>query len=80
MGAGTHTTTLDKLRRGQSGVVRAVRGSGGTLQRLQEMGVIEGAQVEVIRFAPLGDPMEIRVQGYHLLTRKSEAALVDVEA
>ena len=43
------------------------------------MGVFEGSEIEVIRFAPMGDPMEILVQGYHLSLRKNEAALVEVE-
>lgn len=69
---------LSELRPGQSGTVTAVRGTGGIHQRLQEMGVIEGTPIEVIRFAPLGDPMQVYVNGYHLLLRKSEAALVDI--
>ncbi|GMU93519.1 MAG: hypothetical protein AMXMBFR4_25770 [Candidatus Hydrogenedentota bacterium] len=58
----------------------ALRGDGAIHQRLQEMGVIEGAQVELVRLAPLGDPIEIRVQGYHLSLRKSEAALVELDS
>jgi len=59
--------------------VTALLGSGPLHQRLLEMGLFEGTDVEVVRFAPLGDPMEILVQGYHLSLRKSEAALVEVE-
>jgi Fe2+ transport system protein FeoA len=44
-----------------------------------EMGLIEGSAVEVVRLAPLGDPMELALHGYHLSLRKSEAALVEVE-
>ena len=54
-------------------------GEGAIYQRLLEMGVIQGATVEVIRLAPLGDPVEIVVQGYHLLLRKAEAALIELE-
>ena len=43
-------------------------------QRLLEMGLTAGAEFEVVRFAPLGDPMEIKVRGYHLSLRKNEAA------
>lgn len=43
------------------------------------MGLFEGTEVEVVRFAPLGDPMEITLHGYNLSVRKSEAANVDVE-
>lgn len=70
--------TLDRLKPGDRGTVTALRGDGSIHQRLLEMGVFEGSEVEVVRFAPLGDPMEIRVQGYHLSLRKREAALVEV--
>ena len=70
--------TLDKLKPGDTGVVAALHGDGAIHQRLQEMGVNEGADLEVIRMAPLGDPMEILVQGYHLSLRKTEAALVEL--
>lgn len=73
-------TTLDQLKPGQRARVRAVRESEGTIyQRLLEMGLFEGADVEVVRFAPLGDPMEITLHGYNLSVRKSEAKCVDVE-
>jgi len=72
-------STLDTLAPGASARVTALLGSGPLHQRLLEMGLFEGTDVEVVRFAPLGDPMEILVQGYHLSLRKSEAALVEVE-
>lgn len=71
--------TLDKLRVKESGVVSNLAGEGAIHQRLLEMGVCDGAEVEVLRFAPLGDPMEIYVRGFHLTLRKSEAALVELE-
>lgn len=72
--------TLDKLKPGQRALVKSVTGEGSAVyQRLLEMGVFEGTQLEVIRFAPLGDPMEVRLHGYHLSVRKSEAACVGVE-
>ena len=43
-------------------------------QRLLEMGLTVGAQIEVVRFAPMGDPIDIKVRGYHLSLRKKEAA------
>ena len=70
--------TLDQLKPGDTGTVESLRGDGAIHQRLLEMGVIEGAGVEVVRMAPLGDPMEIIVQGYHLSLRKAEAALVSL--
>ncbi len=47
-------------------------------QRLLEMGLTVGAQFEVIRFAPMGDPIDIKVRGYHLSLRKKEAAGVRI--
>lgn len=46
--------------------------------RLLEMGMLPGAEVELIRFAPLGDPIDIKVRGFHLSIRKSEAQLVEI--
>jgi len=48
-------------------------------QRILEMGLTVGAQCEVIRFAPMGDPIDIKVRGYHLSLRKKDAAGVRVE-
>jgi len=71
--------TLDQLKPKETGVVSRLVGMGNIQQRLLEMGVSDGAKVEVVRFAPLGDPMEIYVRGFHLTLRKSEAALVELE-
>lgn len=71
--------TLDQLQPGQRATVSAVRGEGSAVyQRLMEMGVFDGAELEIIRFAPLGDPIELRVQGYNLSVRKADARFVDV--
>jgi ferrous iron transport protein A len=72
--------TLDQLRPGEAGVVAVLHGKGTIQQRLLEMGVIEGAEVQMVRRAPLGDPIEILVQGYHLSLRKAEARFVELEA
>jgi ferrous iron transport protein A len=71
--------TLDQLKPTERAVVSTLNGDGQIQQRLLEMGVLEGSEIEVVRLAPLGDPMEIRVQGYNLSLRKSEAALVQLE-
>lgn len=71
--------TLDKLPVGASGTVLDVGGEPALQQRLLEMGVLPGIEVKVVRFAPLGDPMEIKVMGYSLSLRKAEAAHVTVE-
>lgn len=70
---------LSELKAGSRARVSGVQGEGAIHQRLLEMGVVEGKEIEVVRFAPLGDPMEVIVCGYHLLLRKAEAALVQVE-
>ncbi len=48
--------------------------------RLLEMGMLPGSEIELVRFAPLGDPIDLKVRGFHLSIRKSEAGLVDVES
>ena len=71
--------SLDQLRPGQSARVEAVAGEDAIVQRLLEMGLLEGERVEVISVAPLGDPMEIRLRDYCLSLRRNEAARVEVE-
>lgn len=71
-------TTLDRLRPGQRACVVALAGQDALVQRLLEMGLLEGEEVEVIGFAPLGDPMEIRLGDYRLSLRRNEAARVTV--
>jgi len=72
--------TLDQVAPGSRARVVAFTGDGDSLQRLLEMGLVAGAEVEVVRLAPLGDPMEIRVSGYLLSLRKREAEAIAVEA
>jgi ferrous iron transport protein A len=69
---------LDQLRQGQRAAVVALEGSDALVQRLMEMGLLEGEQIEVIGFAPLGDPMEILLRDYRLSLRRAEAARVRV--
>jgi ferrous iron transport protein A len=70
--------SLDQLRVGQRGCVEAVGGDDALMQRLLEMGLIDGEEVEVLGFAPLGDPLEIRLRDYRLSLRRAEAARVQV--
>jgi ferrous iron transport protein A len=72
----TPTTTLDRLKVNEAGRVAAVRGEPGIRQRLLEMGLTPGTRVRVVRFAPLGDPMDVEVRGYHLSLRRSEAGQI----
>lgn len=62
----------------QGGKIVRVEAVGRIGQRLLEMGFIEGADVRVVRVAPLGDPIEVEIQHYHLSLRKSEASLVEI--
>ena len=71
-------TTLDQLPKGQKARVETISGRPGVVQRLYELGLLEGDELEVIRFAPLGDPIEIRVANTHLSLRRAEAAGVRV--
>jgi ferrous iron transport protein A len=71
-------TTLDQLRVGQRARINSLQGADALVQRLLEMGLLEGEEVEVVGFAPLGDPMEIRLPDYRLSLRRTEAARVAV--
>ena len=70
--------SLDQLHIGQCARVVSLRGEDGLVQRLLEMGLLEGEEVEVVSFAPLGDPVEIRLRDYRLSLRRSEAARIFV--
>src|SRR5262249_10498389 len=74
----SHMLLLDQLRCGQRACVERIQGSDAIVQRLYEMGLLEGEEIEVIGFAPLGDPMEIRLRDYRLSLRRSEAARICV--
>jgi ferrous iron transport protein A len=73
---------LSDLAVGKSAVVREFPKVGSAYVRLREMGVLAGTRVTLIRTAPMGDPLEIKVRGYNLTLRKSEAdhVLVDISA
>lgn len=75
---GGNGTSLTDLPIGQQARVTAVTGSGRTTKRLMEMGVIPGVDVRVIKTAPFGDPIEVRVRGYSLAMRKAEADAIVV--
>lgn len=70
---------LSELAVGASAVVRELPKSGTAFVRLREMGLLAGTRVSLVRLAPLGDPLEIRLRGYHLTLRKSEADHVLVD-
>jgi ferrous iron transport protein A len=70
---------LSDLAVGASAVVREFPKTGSAFVRLREMGLLAGTRVTLVRTAPLGDPLEIKVRGYHLTLRKTEADHVMVE-
>ena len=70
--------SLDSLKAGDHGVIQSYRGANPVHARLKEMGLVRGTPVEVKRLAPLGDPMELRVRGYHLSLRKEDASCIVV--
>jgi ferrous iron transport protein A len=70
---------LSDLPIGATAVVREYPKTGTGSVRLREMGLLVGTQLTLVRCAPFGDPIEIKVRGYHLTLRKSEAAHVLVE-
>ena len=71
--------TLDKLSVGKSAVIRTVGGEGALRQHFLDMGMIPGAEVTVVKLAPLGDPMELQVHGYELTLRMADAAQIEIE-
>ena len=72
------TMTLMNLPIGQVGRVTSVRGTGRVTQRLLEMGVIPGIAIQVVKMAPFGDPIEVKVRGYSLAMRRTEANAIEV--
>lgn len=68
--------TLSSLTPGEQGTITGIASTARVRQRLMEMGLIKGTPVQLIRFAPMGDPIEIRVKGYRLSLRKVEAESV----
>jgi ferrous iron transport protein A len=72
--------TLNQLKPGERATIVKVGGEGAVRRRILDMGVVSGADIEVVRVAPLGDPVEFRVKGYNLSLRKSEAQNIQVEA
>ncbi len=69
---------LSELKAGESARVIEIRGDDDLRRRLLEMGLTSGSIVRVVRFAPLGDPIELAVRGYRLSVRRDEASAVAV--
>ncbi|WP_456434380.1 FeoA family protein [Thermosulfuriphilus sp.] len=71
--------SLDDLRTGQRARIVRILGNGPFKMRLMEMGFIPGAEVEVVRYAPLKDPVDYLIKGYHVSLRHEEAEKILVE-
>ena len=61
---------------GQRGTINQLLGEGEITQRLLEMGLTPGTEIQIVRFAPLGDPIDIKIRGYHLSVRRQEAEVI----
>lgn len=70
---------LSELREGQKAIIVHVGGSGSLRRRIFEIGMVKGSEVYVEKYAPLKDPIEIIIKGYHLSLRVEEAAQITVE-
>ncbi|WP_072681307.1 FeoA family protein [Arcobacter sp. LA11] len=71
-------TTLDKLSKGQKATIKDIKTTGKLLQKLLDMGFIINTTIEVIRIAPLYDPIEVKLHNYHISLRKDEAKLIEI--
>ncbi|MBQ1367912.1 MAG: FeoA domain-containing protein, partial [Firmicutes bacterium] len=70
---------LKDLKIGESAIIRKVGGEGALRQHFLDMGLIPGVEVTMVKLAPLGDPMEVRLHGYELTLRKEEASQIEIE-
>jgi len=70
---------LSDLEPGDTCKVTHVGGSGGERRRMMDMGIVRGSRIEVVRKAPMGDPVEFLLRGYNLTLRKQEAEVIRVE-
>jgi len=74
-----HIVQLNQLNPGQAGIIVRVNGQAAARRRLLEMGLVRGETIFVERVAPLGDPVEFTIMGYHLSLRRQDAANIDVK-
>lgn len=72
-------TPLDELKPGEKAIIRKFKTAGAQEEYLMELGLMIGTPVQLIKFAPLGDPIEIRLRHYYLSIRRAEAHSILVE-
>ena len=70
---------LKDMKPGESGLIVALHGSGNVKHRLIDMGLVHGTKIHVMKFAPLGDPVEVKVKNFELALRTNEAGMIDVD-
>ena len=71
--------TLKDVRIGEVAIIRKIHGEGATRRRMLDMGMTEGTALSVMKVAPLGDPVEVRVRNSELSFRKADAELIEIE-
>lgn len=71
--------TLRDINPGETVCVVKVHGEGALRRRLLDMGITKGTKINVLKTAPLGDPIEVTVRGYELSLRKAEGEIIEVE-
>jgi ferrous iron transport protein A len=71
--------TLKEVEKRKIVVIKKINAKGAFKRRLFDMGLIAGTELYIEKFAPLGDPMEIKIKGYNLSLRHSDANLIEVE-
>ncbi|MDC7229114.1 MAG: ferrous iron transport protein A [Sphaerochaetaceae bacterium] len=70
--------TMDELTVGQKGAVKAINAPKQLKRRLMDMGFTKGVDIEVVKLAPMGDPIEVSVRGYNLCLRRAEARKIEL--
>ena len=70
---------LSEMKEGQTGIITRIGGNGILRRRILEMGILKGTEIYVEKYAPLRDPLELIVKGYHVALRVEEAAQITVD-
>jgi len=71
---------LSEMKKGQTGIITRIGGNGILRRRILEMGILKGTEIYVEKYAPLRDPLELIVKGYHVSLRVEEAAQITVDS
>lgn len=70
---------LDELKEGERGIIKSFNSNSELKMRLMGLGFVKGSEIELKKIAPLRDPIEVKIKGYNLSLRKSEAKNIDIE-